>query len=204
MKRVLAVVVLVLAGSAALVVALESGGAASSVALNPNHECSFCHGLHGAGPDRLLKDTTFEAVCLSCHGPGGIATVVEVHTNDPTGTSCCAPFRVTCKECHDPHSNQVNRLGGENLKLVLAEVVAPRSGTARQVIFESRGKDVGEPTLYSFCDDDEDNNGIWDQVCDVCHEDPDLGRHHWDGTKSHHQKGATCTRCHKHENALNP
>ena len=30
-------------------------------------------------------------------------------------------------------------------------------------------------------EDDEDNNGVWDQVCDACHQDPDLNRHHFDG-----------------------
>lgn len=61
------------------------------------------------------------------------------------------------------------------------------------------------PTLYSFCDDDEDGNGVWDQVCDVCHEN-EVRRHHWDGTTNHHQNGATCTQsgCHVHSNALSP
>ncbi len=194
----------------ALVWETESGSAVSVVVLNPAHDCTFCHGLHGAVGDQLLNDTTVEAVCLGCHGPARPDTTVplaEVHTNDPTGNSCCDPFRVTCRQCHDPHSNQANRLGPDsfNLKLILSQIETDSLGT-RDVIFMSRGVGVGGTTLYSFCDDDEDNNGIWDQICDVCHANADLGRHHYDGTANHHQNGATCTRsgCHEHGNALNP
>lgn len=190
--------------------ALKLTGADAAL-FNPAHDCTYCHGLHGAADAQLLQDTTVEGLCVSCHDGSFIAPdstpapVADVHRNDPGGSSCCATFRVTCQECHDPHSNQVNRRGVENLKLVLDTVTVPGSGVRRAIVFESLGGQSG-PSLYSFCDDDEDNNGIWDQVCDVCHDDPDLGRHHWDGTQQHHRNGATCTasNCHAHSNALNP
>lgn len=208
MRWLLVLSVLVLGLALALVFGLEGSHAAPSVVLNPNHECAFCHGLHGARSGQLLQDTTVEAVCLSCHGPGGTATLVEVHTNDPTGNSCCAPFRITCRRCHDPHSNQINRRGNENLKLVRAEIDPPDSilqkTGPRQVVFESRSGD------FSFCDQQGPENqpaGQWDNVCDVCHASADVGRHHYDGTETvinHHQSTNTCTQCHTHDNALNP
>lgn len=177
---------------------------ASALMFNTNHDCSFCHGVHGGSPDRLLQDPVVETLCLSCHGPGGPSSLkADVHTND-TQNSCCPPFRVTCNECHDPHSNQTNWLGGTNLKLVLDTVIAPRNNVKRPVVFESRGDDVGEPTLHSFCDQDEDANGIWDGVCDTCH-DPDVGRHKYTDPGNHnHQRGNTCTRCHEHQQTFNP
>jgi predicted CXXCH cytochrome family protein len=209
--------------------ALKLTGADAAL-FNLAHDCTYCHGLHGGDPDQLLQNTIVEDLCRSCHdgsfdpdGPGGPlppAPVATVHTNDPTGNSCCGPFQVTCNECHDPHSNQENHCSGSgptaacpfgdgsqrvNLKLVLDTVVSPSSGTKRAIIFESRGTDVGDPYLYGFCDKDEDNNDVWDQVCDVCHEGA-VRRHHFDGSANHHQDGATCTKggCHLHSNALSP
>jgi predicted CXXCH cytochrome family protein len=199
---------------------------ADAALFNPAHECEFCHNLHGGDPSQLLQNTVVEDLCRSCHDGSFIdprtsvaAPVATVHTNDPTGNSCCDPFRVTCAECHVPHSNPENHCSGSgpttacpfgdgtvrvNLMLVKDSVVAPSSGIKRAIIFESRGVDVGDPYLYGFCDKDEDNNDVWDQVCDVCHTNPDQGRHHWDGSGNHHQDGATCTRCHTHDNALSP
>ena len=217
MKRLVIVLLLVAAAGVSISLTPVARGRADESALtlsgadvalfNTAHECTFCHGLHGAGGStpQLDQPAVVEVLCMSCHGPGGPATTkAEVHTNDPTGNSCCGPFRVTCQECHDPHSNQINRLGNENLKLVLADIVAPISSTSRQVVFESLGG--SDPSLYSFCDDDEDNNGIWDQVCDVCHDGAEMNRHHFDGTLNHHKNGDTCTRsgCHTHANALSP
>ncbi len=176
--------------------------------LNPNHECAFCHDLHGATDLQLLQYTTVEALCLSCHGPGGISTLkAEVHTSG-------SDWRITCRECHDPHSSldnwcpdNCNGLGtGINIKLVgsdqdgtgLAKIDTPNSGI-RHVVFESRGTDVGNPTLHSFCDNDEDGNGYYDGVCDTCHTETRWHRHTSSmGNVHRHQRGRTCTNCHLH------
>ncbi len=206
MKWLLSIPPLAVAATAALLFGLKSGDAASSVALNPNHDCAFCHGLHGGVSDPLLRAASIEATCLSCHGPGGTATLADVHRNDPTGNSCCATFRVTCMECHDPHSNQINWRGNENLKLVLSDVTSA-NGT-RPVVFETVSGD------FSYCDIEGPTGvtgypqavGEYDNVCDVCHADPDLDRHHLNNDKQHHQSGGTCTRsgCHTHDNAFSP
>jgi predicted CXXCH cytochrome family protein len=220
MKRRLLLISLILVPLGGVLVFKQSGAEAAML-LNPRHECTFCHSLHGGsnGEVPLGANAQTEALCLSCHHPDNASTAgvrgdglpepADVHTNDPTGNSCCTPFRVTCTECHEVHSNAINRRGNENLMLVKAAITSPRDPTqTRDVVFESRSVDAGQPTLYSFCDDDEDNNGIWDQVCDVCHGDPnlsgDIGRHWWDGSTNHHQNGATCTRCHTHGNSLSP
>ncbi|UCF19037.1 MAG: hypothetical protein JSU87_14060 [Gemmatimonadota bacterium] len=204
MRWLLLIPPLAAAVTLALLFGLESGDAASAVALNPNHECSFCHGLHGGNTNPLLRGASIEATCLSCHGPAGTAILADVHKNDPTGNSCCAPFRVTCMECHDPHSNQTNWRGNENLKLVRANITGA-NGT-RPVVLETRSGD------FSFCDLEGPTGetgypqavGEYDNVCDVCHANPDLARHHLNSDKQHHQSPNTCPSCHTHDNAFSP
>lgn len=180
---------------ATVVVAFRSGSTGTaSLALtanfNTNHDCSFCHGVHGTNADQLLNDANVEALCLSCHGltgPSSLKADVHVYTNS------------TCQDCHVSHSNVANWLGGTNLKLVRDSVVDPLLGVDRPVVFESRGTNVGDPSLHSFCDGDEDGNGIWDGACDTCH--TNTGRHKYPESGSHsHQQGKTCTRsgCHEH------
>ncbi len=214
MKWLAGILALIVAGGVGLVFGLESGDAAASVALNPNHECTYCHGLHSGVSNPLLNEASVEATCLSCHGPGGIAIEVDVHRNDNMN-SCCAPFRVTCDNCHDPHDNPTNWRGNQNLKLVLAEITPPGDtltvggGGPRQVVFENLSGD------FSFCDQEGPNgvpgypqpDGAWDNVCDVCHANWDLDRHHYDAdltSNNHHQNGATCTNCHEHVTGFNP
>ncbi len=160
---------------------------ASSVALNPNHDCAYCHNLHGGSSMQLLANPVVEALCLTCHGPSGTSVLkVANHVYDNS----------TCTDCHVSHSNVRNWLGGTNLKLVRDSVIG-QEGNSRPVVFESRGTNEAEPTLHSFCDGDEDGNGVWDGVCDTCHSD--VGRHTYTESNKHgHQQGATCTRCHEH------
>jgi len=193
--------------------------AESAMLLNPRHQCSFCHSLHGGGTGEvpLGAASTVEAVCLGCHHPDvastlgirgdGLPEPAEVHTNDPTGKSCCGPFRVTCTSCHEVHSNAVNYRGNENLMLVKSQISAYFTGTLREVVFEARAD------AASFCDDTEylypfpdGTTPIRPQICDVCHgEGPgDIGRHWFDGSQTHHQSPNTCTQCHTHGNSLSP
>jgi predicted CXXCH cytochrome family protein len=171
--------------------------------LNPNHQCSYCHTLHLAPGTTLLNNTVVETLCLTCHGPGGISTLkADVHTNRTW--SQYPPFRISCRGCHDPHSNRTNWFGGTNLKLVgtiqdstrLARILTPNSGI-REVVFESRGSDVGQPTLHSFADADQDRNGYYDGICETCHT---LTRNHRNNPSGnhYHNTGRTCTKCHEH------
>jgi len=175
----------------------------TALALNPNHQCIYCHQVHNLMPPENLT----ENLCLTCHGPGGISTLkATVHANKVG--SKMPPFRISCMDCHDSHSNRVNHLGGTNIKLVginvdgtgVARLYTPASGT-REVVFESRGTDVGAPSLHSFADSDEDNDGYYDGVCETCH--TLVGRHN-NYSDSAHNTGKTCTlQCHLHTTGFN-
>ena len=174
-------------------------------ALNPDHgNCSICHSVHGAPGQALSNEAVVEVLCLSCHGPGGSAVTVEVHTN--TSGSSYPSFRMTCMDCHNPHDNMLNIFSGINLKSVgrkitgatYARISTPNSGI-REVVFESRGASVGDPSLHSFADNDQDGNGTYDGACEVCHTQTRFHRNNSSGNHSH-QTGRTCTNCHNHDN----
>ncbi len=176
----------------ALAMSDRPADSANSVLLNPNHSCSNCHNLHGgagSGEVPLGVNAQIEALCLSCHGPGGPSVLkADNHVYDNS----------TCADCHVSHDAVQNWLGGSNIKLVRDSVLDPLNSIMRPVVFESRGvNNAGEPSLYSFGDNDEDGNGVWDGVCATCH--TNIGRHNYDEPNSHaHQTGNTCTRCHEH------
>lgn len=181
-----------------LVVLLLLFLAQPAAALNLNHQCTFCHNLHGLIPPENLTDS----LCLGCHGPGGISLrKAALHTNKKN--SEYPPFSIGCLQCHDPHDGRTNWLGGFNLFMVgtkkdvtgLARIATPASGI-RDVVFESRGTDAGGPALHSFSDGDQDGNGIYDGVCEVCHSAARHNRN--DGGGKSHNLGRTCTVCHPH------
>lgn len=97
-----------------------------------------------------------------------------------------------------------NWLGGTNRKLVgsnldgtgVAKILGLDFGF-RNVVFESRGTGVGEPSLHSFADGDEDGNGVYDGVCETCHT---LTKHHRNSSsgKHTHNRGKWCPKCHEH------
>ncbi|MBL1215959.1 MAG: hypothetical protein D8M59_00520 [Planctomycetes bacterium] len=183
----------------------------SDPALNPNHECSFCHSVHGSEGPSLTNMEDVELLCLTCHGPGGPSELkAEAHHN--RDGSRFDPFSMTCTQCHDPHDSLENWLGGMNVKMVgtvqdkwswpwLAQLDTPNSGV-RDVVFESRGSSEGEPTLHSFADGDEDGNGYYDGVCESCHTMTNF--HTNSGSGIYHYTGATCTGCHTHESGFTP
>ncbi len=161
--------------------------------LATGHDCSSCHLTHNGKQPSLLIATNVEVMCLTCHGPGGVSTFkARNHVGQ------------TCTVCHDPHDGQINRFGRKNLKMLRADVVAKDSTTHRPLTFESRGTDVGQPVLHSFCDNDLDGDKVFDNVCDTCHRSsPDL--HKYTSATSHrHNPGRTCTVCHTHQNQFKP
>jgi predicted CXXCH cytochrome family protein len=172
-------------------------------ALNANHDCSYCHDVHGASQFQLLREEIVETLCLTCHGPAGISTLkADVHTNDTN--SQYPAFRISCTGCHDSHDDRANWLGGTNIRLVgrrldgtgLAKIDTPNNGI-QNTVFESRGTSVGDPSIHSFADGDEDGNGVYDGICEVCHTLTRNHRNNPSGNHSH-QVGRTCTRCHEH------
>lgn len=90
-------------------------------ALNPVHECAYCHNLHGApgglvprGATELESDELVETLCYGCHdgvAGGGVAEGPHVETHRNLTGSGYAPFWISCRRCHDPHDGQENWLG---------------------------------------------------------------------------------------------
>ncbi|MCK5058314.1 MAG: cytochrome c3 family protein [Candidatus Aminicenantes bacterium] len=181
-----------------------------SGALNPNHSCDICHSVHSAPGQALTNNAVVEDLCLSCHGAAGVSSLkAEIHTN--TTGSAYPDFSMSCIDCHDPHDSMQNWLGGTNLKMIgldqdgtdLAKISTPNSGI-RDVVFESRGTDASEPSLYSFADGDEDTNGTYDGVCEVCHTQVDHHRNSTSGGDHTHYVGQTCIDCHPHNSNFHP
>lgn len=182
---------------------------AEANALISSHQCVDCHSVMGASGSTLLNDASVEVLCMSCHATAnGAAAAAEVHVNGIATDQ--APFRHTCLDCHDAHDNMPNWRSATNIKLVgtrvdgsgFARIATPSSGL-REVVFESRGSAVGQPTLRSFADGDEDNDGVWDGVCETCHTATANHQNSSAGDHSHYV-GDTCTRCHSHGNGFNP
>lgn len=160
---------------------------------NPVYECDKCHHPYmNIGAFR-------EAMCLTCHGPGGFSSL-----------RAASHASLDCIDCHETHGGSLNWLRGRNLKQLRANVdktgqhsnayppgpdsYYPAIETLPEnrvpVVFESRGPAFGEPSLHSFADGDEDGDGIFDGICEVCHLD-------YLNTTQHH-RGETCTTCHLH------
>lgn len=177
-------------------------------ALNPSHQCSFCHNLHGA---LITPPAQQQTMCLTCHGPAGTSTLKAAeHRN--AQNSAYPTFNFACRNCHDPHDSldnwQTGTTGRRNIKMVgvirngtnNAMLATPKNGD-QHVLFESRGSNVGQTTLHSFADNNQDGQvsptGLsWDGVCEVCHT---ATKHHRNNAKSTHQTGNTCTAsCHRH------
>lgn len=179
-------------GAAALLTP-GSGAATPAAAVfthwNLRHSCTYCHDPHGGPNPSNLRYADIEVLCLSCHGPGGVSAL-----------RAASHEGFTCLVCHDNHRNVTNRTGGENIKLIgrrdpttlLATIQAPNG--ARRVTFESLGLQAGQPSLHSFADDDEDNDGVFDGVCEVCH----LSISGTPIEADNHNAGQTCTACHRH------
>jgi len=205
MRRLLLVVFVLAIIAAAIVYSPKD-----TAALNPNHSCDICHSIHSAPGQALTNNAVVEDLCLSCHGAGGVSSLkAEVHTN--TSGSSYPAFNMTCIDCHDPHDSMQNVLGGTNLEMVgsdqdgtdLAKISTPNSGI-RDVVFESRGTDAGDPSLHSFADGDEDGDGTYNGACEVCHTLVDHHRNSTSGGDHTHYVGQTCTDCHPHESNFHP
>lgn len=185
-------------------------------ALNPSHgTCAICHSLHTAPGQSLTNEAAVEVLCLSCHGPAGTADKkAEVHTNK-SGSSYPA-FTMNCLDCHNPHDNMGNRVGGTNLSQVgkkldgtgYAMIPTPNSGNS-YVVFENRGTNADPPydsSLRSFADGDEDGDNAFEGVCEVCHTQVSHHRNYDDGDPSHdhtHFVGQNCIICHPHDANFN-
>ncbi len=158
-------------------------------ALISGHECAYCHSVMGASGSTLLNDISVEVLCMSCHVSAiGSTAAAEVHTN---GGASFPANRITCVECHDPHDNQQNVNGVDNLNMVLGTitVMSPTLGDIDAVFAD---KDYSDDNSYDY------SRPGGSGVCQVCH--TQTSRQLNNGTASNHKLGLTCTTadCHPH------
>lgn len=177
--------------------------------------CVICHDIHGAVPmTPLLGDVDVEALCLSCHGPAGIATRAESHRTSED--SEYGRWRSGCLDCHDPHepspepSTLFNRFGNINLfsigndqydsavASILLRTESLPDGEVLPVVFESRGVGSGDVSRYSFADGDDDHDTVCDGICEVCHTSTKYHRRNGSGEPGHHEGDTCTTKCHQH------
>ncbi len=181
-----------------------------------HNTCEQCHGRYPGGAEFRKSDgergmpakippKRVDLLCLGCHGPAGISKLkADVHGSQ----NYVIKRTICCITCHDPHADNPNYLDGENIKLIgrnkwnknsnYAMIRATGNGI-QPVVFEGRGTDAGEPSLHSFADGDEDRNGRFDGICEVCHTKTKYHRNNQSGDHDHYT-GQTCTTCHAHVN----
>ncbi len=155
----------------------------------PDHNCSFCHDLHGGSYSALRDTAVVEDLCNSCHGDlapstvdrdGVLVTVPQNGYGVHNGGKHTTP--TGCWDCHN-HEGE----GGSNLALIQALMSTPNSGDL-PVVFTSR------TGANSFAD----SIPPFDGVCEVCHT---TTNHHRNapGYEAHHNAQTDCTTCHTHE-----
>jgi hypothetical protein len=149
-----------------------------------------CHVVHGSGGSTLLGGADAETTCLSCHGPGGIATK-KAAIHSPVGF---APEDITCLECHNPHSNRDytddgTNSAGTNVQLIGIEFDYNADPVVRYefaTIIEEPASDPRVPKKVIFKDSPADwtrSDGFG--ICQACHAAP-------------HNEGLDCRGCHEH------
>ena len=172
---------------------LLGGGVNSGLALG-THECAFCHDFHGAPAFSLLKYSSTEVLCLSCHSVM-INDTKAAAVHNPGDLASNEQGYITCRECHNPHQGNM----GSNIKLVgykydpqnnrsfstpTIRVELPTSNPAfpvyKPVTFES----MTAPTADYYR---HDGKG----ACEICH-------------TSNHLIGADCAACHEHNKDFAP
>ncbi len=173
-------------------------GVGSAMALMSDHDCAYCHSLHGAPGFTLLNQPseanlilTAEMVCLSCHGPlGSSSLTADVHSSAISGATI---NRISCIECHDAHDHQQNVNGVDNLNMVLETItVMTTLGDLDAVVFAD--KDYTDDSSHDYSHPDASG------ICQVCHTLTKFQRN--DGFKSGHQLGGVCMNCHPHSNGF--
>jgi len=158
----------------------------AALALMPDHQCAFCHDLHGAAANPLLGESNAELVCDSCHAPGATGNnVSSLKATVHTGLSFPSN-RITCLGCHDPHDYQINKNNTYNLDLVLGKVNV--NSTVYNVVFVDNNPSDGSADYTK-----PDGSG----TCQVCHTLTAFQTN--DGFRSGHNSPKTCTTsCHPH------
>lgn len=157
-------------------VGFASGNPGAGLACDACHDPNAPHIGATDGNQRLRDEPT--ALCLSCHGEGGSASIkVSTHGNTHFGFRFEQPFQVNCSDCHDPH-------GTGNLSMIRAEI------RGNPVTFTSRTGDG------SFDTPGNDNRN---DLCATCHTETRHNRVPGNQAEVWHFEGSDCTSCHAHD-----
>ncbi len=167
-------------------------------ALMDDHECAYCHSLHGAPGFTLLNQPseanlvlTAEMVCLSCHGPTGSSSLeADVHRSD---IATAIINRISCIECHDAHDHQQNSNSDVNLNMVL-KTITVMSPTLSDIDVVFADNVYSDDSSHDYSKPD--GTG----VCQVCH--TFTSRQLNSGAGENHQRGKLCTGCHLHSTSF--
>lgn len=166
---------------------VANGGMTPAQALLAAHDCSYCHEFHGAITYAgLLKASSSETLCLSCHNVA-INDTKAAAVHNPLNLASNQSGYITCRECHNPHDN----FGG-NIKLI-GYKYDPQTGqrfavptirvetTVAPIPPYPTYKPVTFQNSTQFNVADAGING----ACEVCH-------------SGNHEAGNDCTSCHGH------
>lgn len=175
---------------AALLLAVVAwiSGARPAEALLATHDCSFCHDFHGApSPSGLLKYSSSEVLCLTCHSTiNGTTDAAAPH--NPRNLPSDQQGYITCRECHNPHDNI-----GSNIMLV-GYKYDPQNNRSFSV-----------PTIREELTTSDPANPVYKTVTFASMTSPtaDYYRHDGKGAceichTSNHLIGRDCTLCHLH------
>lgn len=201
--------------------------AGNAVALSDGHAtCNYCHDLHGGPGNNLLNQPNqsdhvllVEVVCSNCHDAVDppIATAPQVSTHNPNNRVYGDWDYISCRECHDPHDNQVNADGGSNLKMVgfrLDPANLPSGSSTAQIRLISNGggngpidnQDHSDPAFLTdviFADREQPDTDFHRSdgrgICAICHPVRNLNGHTQTFLNTNN-----CTRCHAHGAGFNP
>jgi len=173
--------------------------------------CSVCHSQHSASYPAYVSQ-----LCEGCHFAGGPAPAVETHSSLTTDNGY-GNWHVDCWGCHDPHTQNQDRVWGTTYGMYLevdldAEIIEVDPNdpgpfyTPLSILRTVTSSNVEHTSPNTFVDGDAESS---DDICQVCHESTayydtglDFNYHADYGADS--QPGGDCVQCHFHENGFSP
>jgi predicted CXXCH cytochrome family protein len=152
------------------------------------HECAYCHSVHGAPAGGLLKYSSTEVLCLSCHSVA-INDTKAAAVHNPLNKNSDELGYITCRECHTPHSSisgNIKRVGYSYDPLYNRSFGVATTPPRPVIRVELPSSDPGNP-LYKtvvFQSSTDFNRNDGKGACEICH--------------TSHNPGQDCTTCHAH------
>ena len=138
------------------------------------------------GTGNLLVREEGDLTCIACHA-------VSTHGGYVWGSTKYGYWATGCRTCHTPH-------GTTNIYLIREAIETPNSGI-RSVVFKALSGTPGNPNSGVLGDD---TDGVYTNICEVCHTKTKYHRNDASTPNPNHQNAADCTSCHKHALGFKP